>query len=303
MNHTKPIGSNQMELLIFTMDGEQLYGINVYKVKEIIDFPHFNPVPGNVKHSLGIFSFRGKTLTLYNLHSFLGLEVSAVERSKHVIIAEFNSSIQAFAIGEALRISRTGWDKVEPPPEHCQSEGLLTSVTRLGEQLVEIIDVEKLLADVSSHSTLKSDISNKFEQKISGHVLVVDDSATARSKIESILTSFGLTVSTAENGEEALSYLKRKAADAEAAGSRIEDSIHMVISDIEMPRRDGLSLLQEIRQDPALKNLYAGLLSSISGVFQRNKANAVAVDFELPKWNEASLLELVKKRFLGVESA
>ena len=184
------------------------------------------------------------------------------------------------------------WEDILPPPKGAGREVYLTAVTRMDDALVEVIDVEKILAEVSP---LKEDVAeeilskNTRDRSTSRPILVVDDSSVARRQMIRCLTAIGLEVESRNDGKQALEYLRGLVAD----GSKVTDHVSMVISDVEMPEMDGYTLVARCKNDPALRDLYIMLHTSLSGIFNRAMVQKVGADDFMAKFSPDELAERV----------
>lgn len=284
---TQLAGHNRMELLLFRLIGKQRYGINVFKVREVIQCPPLTRIPHSHPVVRGVVTIRGITIPIMDLGFAVGMAPVEDPSTSFVIVAEYNRSVQGFLVSAVERIVNMRWDDVQPPPR-AAGAAYLTAVTRVDGELVEIIDVEKVLAEVVQLSTnLDPQITEASDQAAYAHrhVLVADDSSVARNQIKKTLEQLKIPCTTTNNGREALETL-RKWATSEP--ERLA-SLLMVISDIEMPEMDGYTLTAEIRRDPALSKLYIMLHTSLSGVFNNALVEQVGADEFIPKFHADDL--------------
>lgn len=307
---TSLAGMNRMELLLFTIKGQQLFGINVFKVREVIRTPHISKVPKADSRVVGVSDIRGQTMPMIDLAKALDLE--PVDPSNYsnslTIVTEFNSSVQGFLVEDVDRIVHLRWEDILPPPDSLMNVNYLTGITRAKEQIVQIVDVEKVLAEVSGSD---NDTSDEFIEsnvdKTAGHdyfVLGADDSTVARSQLKSILDKMGIANKILNNGKLALDFLQKWADDAEKGISpRVSDRVLMVISDIEMPEMDGYTLTTSIRKDDRLKDLFVILNSSLSGGFNESLTEKVGANVFLSKWHSDELANVIVQRIEEVSKA
>ncbi len=304
---TSLAGMNRMELLLFTIKGEQLFGINVFKVKEVIRTPPISPVPKADARVVGVSDIRGNTMPMIDLAKALDLEPVPLEDYANTltIVTEFNSSIQGFLVEDVDRIVHLRWEDILAPPDSLQGVNYLTGITRARDQIVEIVDVEKVLSEVSGvDDELPDEVAISVKPSIDAKdyfVLGADDSAVARSKLKSILDKLGIRSKIVNNGKIALDLLRKWADEAEARGSSVSDRVFMVISDIEMPEMDGYTLTTSIRKDDRLKDLYVVLNSSLSGGFNDTLTDKVGANVFLSKWHGEELAKAIVTRIHDVE--
>lgn len=293
---TQLVGENRLELLLFRLNGRQLYGINVFKVQEVIRCPGLTHIPNSKPAVVGIASMRGKTIPVIDLAYAMGQNRMVKENfsDAFVIIADYNRSVQGFLVDAVERIVNMNWEDILAPPKGSGGTTYMTAVTRVDEKLVEIIDVEKILSEISGQSEivsaklLEGNAGNKASDS-QYHILIADDSSVARNQIKRTLDQLGLQCSLVKDGAEALEFLR----DIAKEEGPITDHISLVISDVEMPNMDGYTLTTEIRKNSALKDLYIILHTSLSGVFNQAMVQKVGADKFIPKFKPDELAQAV----------
>jgi len=289
---TQLAGHNRLELLMFRLGDEQRYGINVFKVQEVIPCPKITPVPKSHEEICGIASIRGQTISVIDLAMAIGKEPLTRTEGNFVVVTEYNRSVQGFLVSGVDRIANMNWEDIKPPPEGMGPDCYLTAVTRFEDDFIEIIDVERVLANISNTYT---DLPKNIIESISNmttkdkFILVVDDSSVARTQIVRTLKQMGIEYMTATNGREAFMLLKQWAANEP---QKIKQLL-MVISDVEMPEMDGYTLTMEIRKDPQLKDLYVILHTSLSGVFNQAMVQKVGANHFIAKYNADMLSQFI----------
>ena len=295
---TEVAGQNRMELLLFKLSGRhQRYGINVFKVREVLPCSRLTVMPKLQKFVIGVAHIRGQTISVIDLAYAIGGRPSTNIDKCFIIIAEYNRSTHAFLVSSVERILNMNWDKIMPPPKGAGDSNYMTAVTEIDGELVEILDVEKILEEISPSKLENTDLEavydSEFKKIIEKHkpvVLVADDSRVALNQVTSALEKMNLTVVKAHDGREAFNLLR------EAAGKGpVEHQYAVVISDVEMPEMDGYTLCSTVRQDPSLKNLYVILHTSLSGVFNLGMVSKVGANDFIPKFNPLELARAVKK--------
>jgi len=292
---TQLVGQNRLELLLFRLQGAQVYGINVFKVKEVLQCPKLTLMPKRHPVVRGVAHIRGGTIPIMDMGMAIGQPGMPEDDlgSCFVIITEYNRKTQGFLVKEVERIVNLNWEEIHPPPKGAGSDNYLTAVTHLENKLVEIIDVEKILSEVAPVSET---VNEKFVEEViernvkSEHVvLVVDDSVVARKQIQRCLETIGITVITKNDGKQAYDYLRGLADD----GVNITDQISLMISDVEMPEMDGYTLTTSCKDDPRLAGLYIMLHTSLSGVFNQAMVEKVGADDFMAKFSPDELSEKV----------
>ncbi len=291
---TQLVGQNRLELLLFRLRGRQIYGINVFKVKEVLQCPKLSSLPNSRPVVRGVAHSRGETIPIIDLSMAIGLPGIPQEElaTSFVIITEYNRKTQGFLVTGVDRIMNMNWEDILPPPKGAGRDVYLTAVTKIDDKLVEIIDVEKILAEVSPlGEDVTEAVLSKSAERVPGYlpVLVVDDSSVARRQIERCLTAIGMEVITKNDGKQAFEYLKEVTSD----GSKARDHFSLIISDVEMPEMDGYTLVTKVKGDPALADMFVMLHTSLSGVFNQAMVKKVGADDFMAKFSPDELAERV----------
>jgi len=285
-------GQNRLEMLLFQLGDEQVYGINVFKVREVIHCPSLSDVPGGQVDIKGLAHLRGETVPVIDLGLAIGKQ-PFVGSGGLIIVTEYNRHIQGFLVSNVDRIVNLNWSEIQPPPESIGNEHFLTSVVEIDGRLVDIIDVEKIFAQISD---VESEVSRSLKEKLQGvglsevTILAVDDSSVARNQVNKALTSIGLKVELAKDGKEALDWL---VARSDELGSSFHQKVPLVVSDIEMPVMDGYTLTSEIRNHPKLRETHVILHSSLSGQFNETMVKRVGADHFIAKFHPDELTTLI----------
>ena len=288
--------TDRLELLLFGLGGEQLFGINVLKVKEVVTTPKLTHLPDSHPSVMGVTQFRGQSVSVVDLARAVGFKGADRTGPGMIIITEFNGIQTAFRVAAVDRIVVIDWKEVHRPPHGSSRAGYITGVTYLDEKLVEILDVEKVLFEtiLDEHVELGMDPEvdlglDELPPQQGRKVLVVDDSAIARKQTARTLDRLGVEYLMAEDGKEALALLS----GIIEGGRDVMDEVAMVISDIEMPEMDGYSLTRAIRKDNALSGLYVLLHTSLTGIINKEQATQVGADATLTKFEAAALARQV----------
>ena len=289
---TRLAGENRMELLLFKLAGKQKYGINVFKVQEVIHCPELTRVANGDPVIIGITNIRGKTISVIDLSKSIGDKPIENVDNSYVIVSEFNKHVQGFLVNSVDRIVNMKWADIKAPPKGLGKNNFMTAVTQVDEELVEIIDVEKILSKMTEVSTKLSDSAKHVERRADQtiRVLVVDDSSVARNQIKRTLEQMGIEPILAINGQDGLSKLKEMVADGQPLSSKID----VVISDIEMPEMDGYTLTMEIRKHELLKDIPVVLHTSLTGQFNSKMVERVGANSFVPKFHAETLAKEVK---------
>lgn len=297
---TQLVGRNRLELLLFYLNSNQRYGINVFKVHEVIQTPALTRMPNAHPIICGVATLRGKTIPIFDLAKAIGQESFANEGGSIVIITEYNRSVQGFLVRAVDRIVNINWEGVVPPPEGVGRDHFLTAVAHVDKEMIEMIDVERILSDVTvQQEEEQAEIVETLPEanRKDYVVLVVDDSLIARNQVKKTLEKMGLESVVCKNGREAFDQLREWQKNDDPMLGRLL----MVISDIEMPEMDGYTLTTQIRNNEKLRNLYVLLHTSLSGLFNNNLIQKVDANAFVPKFNPSDLSEEIVKRLDSVE--
>ena len=302
---TKIAGHNRLELLLFHLGRRQHFGINVFKVQEVVHCPPLTKVPHSHPAIKGVANMRGKTITVMDLAMAIGQPPIQDISDAFIIISEYNRSTQAFLVAGVDRIVNLNWESIKPPPKGAGNT-YMTAVTEVDDRLVEIIDVEKVLAEIIGvNETVTNSViedSQKDEREHVPHILVIDDSTVARHQIKHTLEQVNLKCTLANNGKEGLDIL-RKIADE---GGKVRDVYDLVISDVEMPEMDGYTFTTAVRNDPRMDSIYIILHTSLSGVFNQSLVEQVGANKFIPKFNPDELanavLDQLRKTRAGLDT-
>ncbi|VAX10547.1 Chemotaxis protein CheV [hydrothermal vent metagenome] len=288
---TKLVGENRLELLLFTLGGHQRFGINVFKVQEVIQCPPLTHMVNANPMVRGITHMRGRTISIIDLGMAIGKKPIESTSDSFVVVAEYNRSVQGFLVTAVDRIVNMKWEEIKTPPKGLGANNYMTAVTEVDGELIELIDVEKILAELIGVTTEISDatqLEGANDRPI--RLLVVDDSSVARNQIKRTLEQLGMECILAKNGREGVDTLL----DMVKENENISEQIDAVISDVEMPEMDGYTLTTEIRKNEYLKNLPILLHTSLSGTFNKNMVSKVGADMFVPKFNAEELSESVR---------
>lgn len=292
---TQLVGQNRLELLLFKLQGRQRFGINVFKVREVLQCPNLTSLPKRNKFIRGIAHIRGQTISVIDLSMATGGRPIEDTKDCFIVIAEYNRTVQGFLVMSVERIININWESIMPPPKGAGRYSYLTAVTEVDKELVEILDVEKILheitpidAEVSKEVMESAPIEKDFTDKL---IFIADDSSVARNQVKRALEGFGIEMALAINGRDALEKLT---AIANETGN-VTDKVALLISDIEMPEMDGYTLTAEIKNNPKLKDLKVILHTSLSGVFNHAMVDKVGADDFIAKFNPDELAGAVQK--------
>jgi len=293
---TRLAGHNRLALLLLRLGGQQSFGVNVFKVQEVLRRPPLFQLPGLPQQFAGVSNVRGRSVPVLDL----GRAIGHPERDNnpddpgYLVVTEFNRSIQGFLVSEVERIVNIAVEDIHPPPELGINNTHLTAVTRFQGRLIQVIDVESVIADIiQAHMklTVPFDITSLSGAR-AHQILVVDDSRVARYQIRNVLEQLQVNATLLSDGRQALDHLLQ----IHASGENPADRYTMVISDIEMPVMDGYTLTTEIRRHPGLQTLYVLLHTSLSGVFNNAMIEQVGANAFVAKYSADELAGHIVRR-------
>ncbi|MBU2224924.1 MAG: chemotaxis protein, partial [Gammaproteobacteria bacterium] len=244
---TNIVGQNRLELLLFRLYGTQPFGINVFKVREVLQCPELSGLPGAHPNVRGIAHLRGEPVTVIDLSMATGGPMITDLATAYVLVTEYNRHTQGFLVAGVDRIISSNWEQIMPAPQGAGKAHYVTAVTKVDDKLVQILDVEKVFFEISPvDETVSESVKEKskdvdFKNLV---VLVADDSAVARNQVKRALSAIGVEIQTVNDGKMALDWLLAK---AEELGGDVSGKVPLLISDIEMPEMDGYTLTAEIK--------------------------------------------------------
>lgn len=301
---TNLTNNNQFELLLFRLGNaessgqSELYGINVFKVREILVMPNVTTVVGASPEILGMSDIRGQVIPVIDLPRMIGCKPSGLNI---MLVTEYARSTQGFAVEAVEEIVRLDWKQVISA-ETSVKGGLVTSIARLDEgtenqRLVQVLDVEQILRDVLPTRQPDVDpatIGPQLQLRPGAKVLAADDSALARGLIEQGLKAMGVQVMMTKSGQEAWELLGSIASDAEGKGKSVRDEVALVLTDLEMPEMDGFTLTRKIKADARLKSIPVVIHSSLSGEASEEHVRKVGADAYVSKFLAKDLAETIR---------
>lgn len=296
-------GTNELEMLEFRV-GEHHFGINVAKVRELIQYQPVQKMPRSQPYVEGVFKPRDEVFTVVDLAGYLGLEPSGDLERDIFIIAGFNQIKVAFHVHRVESIHRISWEAIEKPSESIfgGSEGVITGIAKVDNRLISIVDFEKIIYDINPDSSIGAKASKVASDRPSNTapILIAEDSMVLRKMLlESLLKAGYLNVTVTDNGREAwerLLSLKEKPGGA-------KENISLVITDIEMPQMDGHHLCKRIKSDPELSKTPVVIFSSLITDDMRHKGEDVGADAQLSKPDIVHLVEVVDDLVAGRRAA
>lgn len=292
-------GTNELEILELGITQDQSFGINVSKVREINAPAKVTRVPRSHAFVEGIIQLRDEVLPVIDLSKVLGLK--QLEWNEGIfIVTEFNLMKVVFHVGWVNQICRVSWEQIEEPTGLFRSmENAIVGVIKLQEKMIQLLDFEKILLEISPESGINKERVKKAgtkEARKNKRILVAEDSPLLRSLLEEILDESGYTeLHFFENGKVAWDYLTGE------KESNAEKQADLLITDIEMPQMDGLHLTKRIKEHPALKSLPVVIFSSLISDALRHKGETVGADAQITKPQIEVLVETIDSLLLWEE--
>lgn len=304
---TKLAGTNHLEVLLFSLGTSdetgrnEVFGINVFKVREVLNIPEITSAPEMPEGIEGFVSLRGDMVPIINLQKFCKLQ--SKDEPKILMITEYNTHVQGFLVSSVDTIQRLNWEQVKEPPQLISKRlgGLVTAVAELTDKrLVMIMDVEKVLADAGEFydETVFEGI-RPIGEPHQFRLLFADDSNIARKQIKKTLDVMGVDHLGTANGAEAWQLLNTLADKCDKEGRDITSEIQAVLTDVEMPEMDGYVLTQKIKADPRLSHLPVIMHSSLTAQANQAMGRGIGADAYVSKFQPhelADTLELFLKR-------
>ncbi|MCR5824044.1 MAG: chemotaxis protein [Lachnospiraceae bacterium] len=291
-------GTNELEILEF-MVGENRYGINVAKIREILQYTPAVPVPNANPCIEGIFMPRDEVITSISLSKVLNLPESDEIKNDLYIVTYFNNTNAAFHVHSVVGIHRVSWEEVLKPDAtlNGQGKGVATGIVKLDGRLIVLLDFEKIIADISPDTSLKvSDVDELgFRQRNSKPILIAEDSALLSKLLQDCLKKAGYSnLIVNMDGQEAWDKLT----ELNKSGN-ITDKVKLIITDIEMPRMDGHHLTKLIKTDDKMKNIPVIIFSSMISDELIVKGKSLGADAQITKPQIGRLVGEIDKLILN----
>ncbi|HPW27758.1 MAG TPA: chemotaxis protein [Rhodoferax sp.] len=303
---TRLAGNNKFELLLFRL-GEargsgqrELFGINVFKVREVLVMPPVTELANSHEHLMGVANIRGQIIPVINLPAVVGCDPKT--GLNILMVTEFGRTIQAFAVEDVREIVRLEWDQVLPA-EGSHAGAVITGIARLDgatadTRLAQVLDVEQILKTVMPVTTEEINrevVGPELVLPAGSVILAVDDSAVARSVIELGLKAMGVHYIMTKTGKEAWERLQSLSDDAVAAGQSVHDRVAVVLTDLEMPEMDGFTLTRLIKQDARFKGIPVVIHSSLTGTTNENHVRNVGANAYVAKFAPRELAATIRR--------
>lgn len=296
---TKLAGSNKMEILLFSLGTHELFGINVFKVREVSKTPMITKAPNMPAGVEGLISLRGNVIPVLQLSRVMGLADAPSERGGSMMVTEYSKRTLGFLVHGVDRIIRVDWEKVRAPESVVSggSQLYITAITELADgKLVSILDVEQIMANTFGEGVIGQ--IEKMSDADDLNVFFVDDSSVARKKIGEVLDKLGVKHKHAQNGMEAWTRLSGMASHAQALGRSVREELNLILVDAEMPEMDGYVLTKHIKSDGRFAGIPVVMHSSLSSEANRAMGTSVGVDSYVAKFDGDVLAETLRQMLI-----
>lgn len=302
---TKLAGTNKLEILMFTLgldkrtNREETFGINVFKVREVMRIPQITRAPEMPDAVEGMVSLRGTLVPVIDLAKYAGIQTD--DKAEIMIVTEYNVRTQGFLVKGVDNILRLDWSAMRVPPAMLIAEmgGLVTAITELKDgRLVMMLDVEKVLSETGHFDEDEMMFKSVKPLGKDRTVFFADDSSVARHQIQRTLDAMGIKSIAAINGRHAWQELSKMADLADATHASLKDMVQVILTDVEMPEMDGYMLTRKIKADKRFAGIPVLMHSSLSSSSNQQLGKTVGVDEYVPKFEPQKLAQTLA-RLLG----
>jgi two-component system, chemotaxis family, chemotaxis protein CheV len=289
-------GTNELEVLEFKLDGNA-YGINVAKIKEIINYQDVTPVPNAHPSIEGIFMPRDTMITAIDLKNCLQRGVS--EPGGLFIVTNFNKLDIAFHVDSVVGIHRVSWSDIIKPGSTVSTteDGVSTGIIKFEDRLIIILDFEKIVTDINPETGLKMTEIDELGERHRNNVpiLIAEDSPLLNKLIVDSLHKAGYSnLIHTENGQQAYEVIE----ECKKEGT-LRDHVQCIITDIEMPIMDGHRLTKLVKSDDITKDIPVVIFSSLVNEEMKKKGEALGADAQLSKPEIGNLVRVVDELVLN----
>ncbi|WP_318247290.1 chemotaxis protein [Halobacillus litoralis] len=283
-------GTNELEIVEFGI-GQNRFGINVIKVKEILNPQPVTKIPHSHASVEGIIEIRGEVVPVVDVAHALGFEPSENPKHDKFILSEFNQTKIVFHVHTVTQIHRISWEQIEKPSKMYQGlETQITGVIKMDDDMMLLLDFEKIVADINPETSLQKDQLRELGERERSHkkILIAEDSGLLRALLQETLEEAGYAHTyICEDGKEAMDHLQSLVDE----GKHVEDEYQLIITDIEMPRMDGHHFTKLIKEDPSFNQMPVLIFSSLITDELRHKGERVGADAQVSK---PEIVQLVK---------
>jgi two-component system chemotaxis response regulator CheV len=299
---TKLAGTNKLEILMFSLGvdnrtgREETFGINVFKVREVMRVPAITRAPEMPASVEGMVSLRGVLVPVIDLAKYIGIETDS--KRDIMIVTEYNGHTQGFLVRAVDNILRLDWSAMRVPPQMLVAEmgGLVTAITELNDKrLVMMLDVEKVLSETGHFDSDDSIFKSVQPLGKARTVFFADDSSVARNQITKTLDAMQVKHISAINGRQAWDELLKIADYSDAANIPLKNMVNVILTDVEMPEMDGYMLTRKIKSDKRFTGIPVLMHSSLSSTSNAQMGKAVGVDEYVPKFEAQKLAQTLAR--------
>ncbi|WP_034756125.1 chemotaxis protein [Rossellomorea vietnamensis] len=281
-------GTNELEIVEFEVQNNK-FGINVIKVKEIIQPTAVTPVPHAHPHVKGLVQLRGEVLPVVDMARVLGAEEEETPKSKY-IVAEFNQQKVIFHVHNVTQIHRISWNQIEKPSEmYSGVHSGIIGVIKREESMILLLDFESIMLEINPETGIRVDQVKKLgpRERRNKRIVAAEDSPLLRKLLNDTLREAGYEdVEFFENGADAFQYLE----SIVDGNQDVKESVHLVLTDIEMPQMDGHHLTKRIKNHPKLNTLPVIIFSSLITNDLKHKGEMVGAEDQISKPEIAELI-------------
>ena len=304
---TNLTASNKFELLLFRLgtsahsEQREMFGINVFKVREIMVMPTVTAVANSTPHMMGVTNIRGQVIPVIDLPGAVGCTPG--KGHGILLVTEYARTTQGFAVEEVDEIVRLDWNQVLSAESNTSAGGLITSIARLdgdvhNTRLAQVLDVEQILRKVMpppGPDVVPDAIGDKVRLPPGSVILAADDSGIARSLIEQSLSAMGAPFIMTKSGKEAWDKLVILAQQAKEAGQPTSSKVALVLTDLEMPEMDGFTLTRRVKSDARFAGIPVIIHSSLTGTTNESHVKSVGADAYVGKFVVQELAETIRR--------
>ncbi len=290
-------GTNELEIVEFEVANNK-FGINVIKVKEIIQPIQVTFIPHSHPHVEGIVQLRGEVLPVVDMIKVLGIPNIEYSSQQKYIVAEFNKQRVVFHVDNVTQIHRISWNQIEKPSDMYQGgTSQVIGVIKKDDNMILLLDFEKIMMDINPDSGIRMESVKKLgkRERSEKKIIIAEDSPLLRKLLHDTMNEAGyVNLEFFENGQDAYSYLE----GIVNAGQAVEKEVQLVITDIEMPQMDGHHLTRKIKEHTDLKKLPVIIFSSLITDDLRHKGLEVGAEDQISKPEIAELILKVDELIL-----
>ncbi|PYF06485.1 two-component system chemotaxis response regulator CheV [Ureibacillus chungkukjangi] len=290
-------GTNELEIVEFEVANNK-FGINVIKVKEIIQPIPVTFIPHAHPHVEGIIQLRGEVLPVVNMLKVLGISNGTFSAQQKYIVAEFNKQKVVFHVDNVTQIHRISWNEIEKPSDMYQGgSSQVIGVIKQQDTMLLLLDFEKIMVDINPESGINVESVKKLgkRERSEKKIVIAEDSPLLRKLLHDTMHEAGyVNLEFFENGRDAFDYLESLL----STGSNIEEHVQLVVTDIEMPQMDGHHFTKKIKTNPSLAKLPVIIFSSLITDDLRHKGEVVGAQEQISKPEIAELILKVDELIL-----